>query len=70
MSVNAAGRGCTRHSPADPMRIYDRLPPEVRRAVQLYPVNLCVSCVASKVRRHGVEWVLERLAAAGEELRR
>jgi hypothetical protein len=62
--TNISGGGCRKHRRVDPMATYDRLPPEVRRGLQLAPVNFCPGCVASALRRHGLDWTIRQLAEA------
>jgi hypothetical protein len=68
--TNVTGRGCTRHRHADPMKVYDRLPAEVRRGLAIAPINFCPICVAADMRRHGLEWTVRQLAEARVHERR
>ncbi len=66
---NVTGSGCRRHR-GNPMAAYDRLPAEVRRGLQLAPVDFCPGCVAADMRRHGVAWTVRQLAEARRHERR
>jgi hypothetical protein len=61
---NISRRGCRKHARMDPMRIYDSLPAEVRRGLQLAPVDFCPGCIAADMRKHGAGWVVGQLAEA------
>jgi hypothetical protein len=66
---NISGGGCRRHARVDPMRVYDALPPEVRRGLAIAPINFCPACVADDVRRHGLDWTVRQLAEARRDER-
>jgi hypothetical protein len=61
---NVPSRGCTKHRRMDPMTVYDTLPAEVRRGLQLATLDYCPSCIAADMRRHGVAWTIRQLAEA------
>jgi hypothetical protein len=61
---NISGGGCRRHARVDPMAIYDRLPRAVRDGLKYAPADFCAGCVASDLRRHGLDWTVRQLAEA------
>lgn len=61
MSMNSSGRGCRSKSHRDTFPIYEALPRAVRDKIKIARTDLCCGCLRNKLRRYGIDFVLDNL---------